>query len=128
MNAQFNELEGYAAYYTQQTGQEKEATRRKMQESPPDILLTNYMMLELLLTRNNDGEPGLRQSIYDNLRFLACDELHTFRGRQGADAALLTRRLISRAKHPVIGTWATMVSGGTFAEQKQRIAEVATNH
>lgn len=140
INSQYNELQGYADYYQketgrsfpitfgQYTGQEKDEARRQMQANPPDILLTNYMMLELLLTRNNDGEPKLRQSIYDNLRFLAYDELHTFRGRQGADVALLTRRLISQAKHHVtcIGTSATMVSGGTFAQQKQKIAEVAT--
>ncbi|SFE29358.1 DEAD/DEAH box helicase [Spirosoma endophyticum] len=140
INSQFNELQGYADYYQQETGkpfpitfgqytgQEKEEARRQMQANPPDILLTNYMMLELLLTRNNDGEPRLRQSIYDNLRFLAYDELHTFRGRQGADVALLTRRLICQSKHPItcIGTSATMFSGGSFADQKQKIAEVAT--
>lgn len=140
INSQYNELQGYADYYQketgkefpitfgQYTGQEKDDARRQMQENPPDILLTNYMMLELLLTRNNDGEGKLRKSIYENLRFLAYDELHTFRGRQGADVALLTRRLLTQAKHPVtcIGTSATMVSGGTFAEQKQKIAQVAT--
>ena len=140
INSQFNELKGYADYYKQETGddfpitfgqytsQEREPERKRMQENPPDILLTNYMMLEYLLTRTNEGEPKLRKSIYENLRFLAFDELHTFRGRQGADVALLTRRLISRAKQEVvcIGTSATMVSGGTFAEQKEQIAKVAS--
>lgn len=140
INSQFKELEKYAEnYYAttgqpfpitfgQYTGQEKDEARRQMQTSPPDILLTNYMMLELLLTRNNDGEPRLRQSIYDNLRFVAFDELHTFRGRQGADVAMLTRRLIRQVANPVtcIGTSATMVSGGTFSQQKRKIAQVAT--
>ena len=36
------------------TGQESEEERQKIAANPPDILLTNYMMAELLLTRQND--------------------------------------------------------------------------
>ena len=87
-----------------------EASRQKMRESPPQILLTNYMMLELLLTRTR--ERALRDAIYEHLRFLVFDELHTYRGRQGADVAMLIRRIRSRCSHDVlcIGTSATMVS------------------
>lgn len=56
-----------------------------MRENPPQILLTNYMMLELLLTRIR--ERSIRDGIYENLGFLVFDELHTYRGRQGADIA-----------------------------------------
>jgi ATP-dependent helicase YprA (DUF1998 family) len=44
------------------------------------------------------------------------DELHTYRGRQGADVALLVRRLRERLKADklvCIGTSATMSSAGT---------------
>ncbi len=83
-----------------------------MRETPPQILLTNYMMLELLLTRVR--ERSIRDGIYENLRFLVFDELHTYRGRQGADVALLIRRIRARCLQSVIciGTSATMVSGG----------------
>ena len=64
-----------------------------MRENPPQILLTNYMMLELLLTRVR--ERSIRDGIYENLRFLVFDELHTYRGRQGADVAMLIRRIRS---------------------------------
>ena len=65
-------------------------SRQEIQESPPDILMTNYVMLELLLTRFEDrrlfAAPGA-------LRFLVLDEVHTYTGKRGADVAALTRRL-----------------------------------
>ena len=112
--------------FGQYTGQEKDPVRIKMREKPPQILLTNYMMLELLLTRIR--ERSMRDGIYDNLRFLVFDELHTYRGRQGADVALLIRRIRSRCSHhsTCIGTSATMVSVGTLIEQRAQVAKVAT--
>jgi ATP-dependent helicase YprA (DUF1998 family) len=72
-----------------------------MRENPPQILLTNYMMLELLLTRLR--ERSIRDGIYQNLSFLVFDELHTYRGRQGADVAMLMRRI--RALHQAGGVY-----------------------
>lgn len=111
----------YAAY----TGQTKREARTQILENPPDILLTNYMMLELLLTRH--GEQGIRDSIYASLRFLVFDELHTYRGRQGADVGMLIRRIRGCCEHQLttIGTSATMVSSGTFEGQRQAVASVA---
>lgn len=108
------------------TGQEDEEERHRLREQPPDILLTNYMMLELILTRIK--ERRLRDAIFQGLRFLVFDELHTYRGRQGADVALLIRRLRSQCRHAVtcIGTSATMVSGGAQTAQQQSVAEVAS--
>jgi superfamily II DNA/RNA helicase len=114
--------------FQQYTGQENEEARQQMRDDPPHILLTNYMMLELILTRAKQGERALRQSIFENLRFLVFDELHTYRGRQGADVALLIRRLRSQCAHDplCVGTSATMVSGGTLAAQAQAVATVAS--
>src|SRR5262249_46215826 len=58
------------------TGQEKAVAREGIRSAPPDILLTNYMMLELLLTRAEDREL-VRAA--QGLRFLVFDELHTYR-------------------------------------------------
>jgi Lhr-like helicase len=112
--------------FGQYTGQEKEDKRAEMRENPPQILLTNYMMLELLLTRLR--ERSIRDGIYENLSFLVFDELHTYRGRQGADVAMLIRRIRARCIKPVvcIGTSATMVSVGSLAEQRAEVAKVAT--
>ncbi|MCP4690092.1 MAG: DEAD/DEAH box helicase, partial [Desulfobacterales bacterium] len=111
--------------FEQYTGQQREDKRQKVKESPPDILLTNYMMLELILTRSR--EDAVRNSIYDNLRHLVFDELHTYRGRQGSDVAILIRRIKARAAHHVtcIGTSATMASEGTISDQKRKAAEAA---
>ena len=56
------------------TGQEKAAEKEAIRSNPPDVLLTNYMMLELLLTRREDREL-VRAA--QGLRFLVFDELHT---------------------------------------------------
>ncbi|MFN8352474.1 MAG: DEAD/DEAH box helicase [Flavobacteriales bacterium] len=108
------------------TGQEKEEERKGMREAPPQVLLTNYMMLELLLTRIK--ERGIRDAIYANLKYLVFDELHTFRGRQGADVAMLIRRIQAQCAHRFncAGTSATMVSVGSDADRKQQVASVAS--
>lgn len=138
INSQTNEFNNYKENYEratgqtfpitfgQYTGQEKEEARQRMRETPPQVLLTNYMMLELLLTRVQ--ERGIRDAIYENLRFLVFDELHTYRGRQGADIAMLIRRIRAQCKRPItcIGTSATMVSVGSIASQREEVAKVAT--
>ncbi len=139
INSQIEELDKYAYVYKKRTGsplpvsyesytgQLKEEDRAPIRENPPDIILTNYMMLELILTRHR--EHALRDSIYSNLKYLVFDELHTYRGRQGADVGILIRRIRSRCDHkPVcIGTSATMVAGGgSVQEQKAEVASVAS--
>jgi hypothetical protein len=64
------------------------------------------------------------------LDFIVLDELHTYRGRQGADVAILVRRLRNRCipeKTPIcIGTSATMASEGSDANRTQAVADVAS--
>ena len=97
--------------FARYTGQEKGEAREEIRRNPPDILLTNYMMLELLLTRIEDREL-VRAA--QGLRFLVFDELHTYRGRQGADVAMLIRHCRHAFGNDIIcvGTSATMASGG----------------
>jgi ATP-dependent helicase YprA (DUF1998 family)/very-short-patch-repair endonuclease len=107
------------------TGQETLAEKEDIRANPPDILLTNYLMLEFLLTRVEDREL-VRAA--QGLRFLVFDELHTYRGRQGADVALLIRRCRQAfGGHDIIciGTSATLASGGTTDEQKRDVAKSA---
>lgn len=134
INSQVEEINKFAKNYgddfpityKRYTGQEGEEERRKIEDNPPDILLTNYMMLELLLTR--EREQYMRDSFRDNLRFLVFDELHTYRGRQGADVAMLIRRLKALCNRPLqcIGTSATMVSGSDTEDSKLVVAQYAT--
>ena len=77
------------------TGQESREERLKIAANPPDILLTNYMMAELLLTRQDELDAQVINNA-TGLEFIILDELHTYRGRQGADVAVLVRRLRDR--------------------------------
>lgn len=82
------------------------------QENPPDILLTNYKMLDYLLLRPQDQRLW-RFNDAGVLKYLVLDELHTYDGAQGADVACLIRRLkerleIARGELCVVGTSATL--------------------
>ena len=85
--------------------------REVLRERPPDILLTNYKMLDLLLTRPIDA-PLWRHNAAGVLRYLVVDELHTFDGAQGTDLACLIRRLRARLQADdeliCVGTSATI--------------------
>ena len=109
------------------TGQESGDERNQILANPPDILLTNYVMLDLVMTRPDERDHLIRAA--KGLQFLVLDELHTYRGRQGADVAMLVRRLADQCDAPnlqVIGTSATMASGSTRVERDKAVAEVAT--
>jgi ATP-dependent helicase YprA (DUF1998 family)/very-short-patch-repair endonuclease len=112
--------------FARYTGQEGEERRKEIQDNPPDIILTNYVMLELILTRIRDRDL-VRAA--QGLRFLVLDELHTYRGRQGADVGLLVRRVRHTTNSPdllTIGTSATLASEGTWPEQQVEVARVAS--
>jgi ATP-dependent helicase YprA (DUF1998 family) len=118
--------DGPPVTFDRYTGQESADDRARIIANPPDILLTNYVMLELVLTRPRDrGLVDAAQGLW----FLVLDELHTYRGRQGADVALLVRRLqdlCDTTGIQCIGTSATMTTEGEAAAQRLAVAEVAT--
>lgn len=134
-NSQFEELGKFlgsldpsVATYARYTGQESTEERERIRQNPPDILLTNFMMLELLMTRQDELDRQVMENCR-GLEFLVLDELHTYRGRQGADVALLVRRVRERlaAENLIcIGTSATMASEGSFAERNGTVAAVAS--
>ncbi|MFI5542688.1 DEAD/DEAH box helicase [Streptomyces sp. NPDC051815] len=115
------------------TQYEKVRTRRSdMQLSPPDILITNYKMLDLLLQRADDA-PLWRES---DIRYVVVDEFHTYDGAQGTDVGMLLRRLAaavgaSEEDRPLgricpVATSATLASG-TDEDGGARLLEVATH-
>ena len=80
-------------------------TRHEVHAAPPDILVTNYSMLEYMLMR------PLERPIFDHTRdwlqanpdqkfLLVIDEAHLYRGAAGAEVALLIRRLRMRLGVP----------------------------
>lgn len=133
-NSQMEELEKFLQNvspkpitFKRYTGQEDGDMREAISNTPPDILLTNFVMLEYLMTR----QDPIDKKVIGNcagLRFLVLDELHTYRGRQGADVALLVRRIKASLAGPAlqcVGTSATMASGNEL-DRKQAVAEVAS--
>lgn len=86
--------------------------RETLQSSPPDILMTNYKMLDYLLIRQKD------RALWDNngaetVKYLVVDELHSFDGAQGSDLACLISRVKKRLHTPAnhlccIGTSASL--------------------
>jgi ATP-dependent helicase YprA (DUF1998 family)/very-short-patch-repair endonuclease len=136
-NSQLGELEKFLGpgfppgqppvRFARYTGQESEPARDQILNNPPDVLLTNYVMLELILTRPRERDHLIKAA--GDLKFLVLDELHTYRGRQGADVSMLVRRLRETLKAKdvlCVGTSATMGSGATLAEVKKDVAAVAS--
>ena len=135
-NSQLWELEKYLrngygpgnepVTFARYTGQESQADRDRIRANPPDILLTNYVMLELMLTRPDDRRSLIRMA--RGLEFLVFDEMHTYRGRQGADVALLIRRVKDACEAEnvqCVGTSATMATEGTSQQRRKAVADVA---
>lgn len=88
-----------------QDGDRELMTRHETQTRCPEILITNYSMLEYMLMR--PIERPLFQQTRDWLRadpanelILVLDEAHMYRGAGGAEVALLLRRLLSRLEVP----------------------------
>ena len=98
-----------------------------MRRTPPDILLTNYVMLELIMTRFLETDKAVREHAV-GLRFLVLDELHTYRGRQGADVAMLVRRVRERFNENLlcVGTSATMASEGAATDRNAAVSNIAS--
>jgi len=86
-------------------------SRDEMRQAPPDILITNYVMLDLLLTRHEDKKlfPEKHKGY---LKYIVLDEIHTYSGNTGADVAGLIRRVKhkthSQEQIQCIGTSATI--------------------
>ena len=103
INSQQQSLESYSTTYEQSsgeqcpirfekyTGQTRQDVRDQVINDPPHIVLTNYMMFDLILLRPT--ERPLVTAMIQHLRTMVVDELHFYRGRQGADVAMLLRRL-----------------------------------
>lgn len=103
--------------------------RKEMRVASPNILLTNYSMLEYLLLRPEDSP------FFDNgnarwWTFIVLDEAHQYRGSRGAEMAMLIRRLKQRIRDggrsgpfSCIGTSATLVGG---EKDKRAVAQFST--
>lgn len=104
-------------------------SRESILDNPPDIVLTNFKMLDYALMRSKFHK--LWQHNFEDkslMKFLVLDELHTYDGAQGTDVANLIRRLklkldVSEGQLCPVGTSATIGSG---EDSKNLLAEYAT--
>lgn len=108
---------GHHGKYTEMGEKTVIDNHEAMLSNPPDILLTNYKMLDYLLLRPQDSQLW-NQNTPETLKYIAVDELHTFDGAQGTDLACLLRRLKARLSIPsdylcCVGTSATMGGQGS---------------
>jgi len=90
--------------------------RGMIRQSPPDILLTNYKMLDQLLLRHDDA--GIWEQSAHSLQYLVLDEFHTYDGAQGTDVAMLLRRL---------GLRLAAVTGDSSGRPLGRVTPIATS-
>lgn len=103
-------------------------TRFEMQKCPPDILITNYSMLEYMLFRPIeqpiwDATRSWLEESEDNKLLFIIDEAHMYRGSSGGEVALLIRRLfhklgIDRSRVQFIMTTASMPTETDDAKKK----------
>lgn len=104
--------------------------RNQILLAPPDIILTNFKMLDYALMKNNYACLWTHnRSDASMLKFLVVDELHTYDGAQGTDVANLIRRLKLKLSIPPkalcpIGTSATIGSG---ANSKRLLCKYASD-
>jgi len=93
--------------------------RWSMQDNPPDILITNYSMLNIMLLRKQEN-PIFEQTKQwlnenpKNIFHLVVDEMHTYRGTAGTEVAYLLRLLLDKLglhpEHPQVQFIATSAS------------------
>lgn len=111
-------------------------TRQEMQRRPPDVLVTNYSMLEYMLLRPVeapifDRTEEWMQADAENQLIVVLDEAHLYQGAQGAEVALLLRRLgsrlrVKRDRLRFILTSASLAEGEGATETIRRFSSLLT--
>ncbi|TQN28599.1 uncharacterized protein DUF1998 [Haloactinospora alba] len=120
-------------YFLQRPFGAEMRSRWDMHAAPPDLLITNYSMLNIMLMRTDeedmfeDTRRWLAES-NQNVLTLVIDELHMYRGTQGAEVAYLLRKLLDRlglrADSPQLSIVATSASfDGSDPEDSQFLSD-----
>ena len=105
-------------------------SRDEMRSTPPNILLTNYSMLEYMLLRPTDAQL-FGNAFGGSWRHLSIDEAHVYSGSLGSEIALLIRRLKARVETEIghaldLHCYATSATIGTdSAEDLSQVASFA---
>ena len=114
-------------------------SRWDMIVDPPDVLVTNYSMLNAMLMRQVEDPifektRSWLESNPTNVFTLVVDELHLYRGTQGSEVAMIVRSLLSRLgiepgspQLRCIGTSASLAGGAAGAEYLEQFFGVDRN-
>ncbi|MCI0627995.1 MAG: DEAD/DEAH box helicase [Acidobacteria bacterium] len=113
-----NPSEADVVYFFPRLDGSEMRSRWDMQDHPPDILITNFSMLSLMLMREGDGGIFDRTRTWlqrdDSVFHLIVDELHLHRGTEGTEVAYLLRLLLDRLglapDHPKLRVLASSAS------------------
>lgn len=76
-------------------------SRWDMQDAPPDVLITNYSMLNIMLMRDIENVIFKKTRDWlcespENIFYLVVDELHSYRGTPGTEVAYILRLFLDR--------------------------------
>ena len=98
-------------------------SRERMRETPPQILLTNYAMLEYLLLRPQDN-VFFDGEYSKNWKFIVLDEAHTYTGAKGIEMAMLLRRLKDRVVRSDPGRLQCIATSATLVAEREIIQQL----
>ena len=103
-------------------------SREEMRERPPHILVTNFSMLEYLLLRPADT-PFFDGDTGSHWQFVSLDEAHVYDGADGAEIAMLLRRLRDRVVRSEKGRLNYLATSATLGSEKDypALVEFARN-
>lgn len=113
-----NDAKDLKSFFQRLDGAEMRS-RFDMQVAPPDIMITNYSMLSIMLMRDidkgifNETRQWLEEN-ENNIFHLIIDELHLYRGTQGTEVAYLLKLVLNRLglnpNHPQLRILASSAS------------------
>ncbi len=104
-------------------------TREEIHSNPPNILVTNYAMLEYMLLRP-EVNTLFQGKNSDSFRYIILDEAHTYKGAHGAEVSMLIRRLkerIFKKSEDCLTCIATSATLSTGTDAAGEVAEFASS-
>ncbi len=126
---QLNNKEGEIRYFFQNPFGSEMRSRWDMQSNPPDILITNYSMLGIMMMREEEDQifsltKEWLEEDQNNIFHLIIDELHLFRGTQGAEVSYLLKLFLSRiGLHPGHNQLRVLASSASLSAEDEKSFE-----
>lgn len=114
-------LDKYQKSYGGKPKKNELISREEMRKSPPNILFTNYSMLEYLMIRPNDKTLFMGKDA-DNWKYIVLDEAHVYNGANGIEVSLLLRRLKAYLQNEL----QYILTSATLGDGKKDLKDILT--